>query len=458
MTGVADYSDVQAEAVRRVARIRAVYAGTEAMRAAGRAYLPQWPAETAEAYAARLSSAYAPGYLRRIVDQFVGLAIRQPVSIADAAPEVLEWAEDIDLAGRDITAFAADVLAEAIVAGIAWIHVDAPPRLEGETAADARLLRPYLSLVPLEDVLGWRTEAGPGGIRLVQVRLREHDTEPAGEWGQRVVQRVRVLDSTDSGVLVRVFQRIETGRRAGQWEQIEERQTDAPEITVVPVYTARTGFWTARPPLLDAADLCVAHWQSLSDQRTILHVARVPILFGAGLATQERIEISASSAILTPDPSARLQYVEHSGAAIEAGRRDLADLEQQIAMHGVRLAAERVSPQSATGAAIEAARELSALQWWAANLADALEHCLALMGRYAGIDQTGVVSIDTEYQIAGASVQELDSLLRANQLGLISRATLINELRRRGVLSDAIDAEAEAEAAAAEALLAIPRA
>src|SRR3546814_11327266 len=61
-------------------------------------------------------------------------------------------------------------------------------------------------------------------------------------------------------------------------------------LPLVTVYAERTGYLTARPPLLDLAWLNLAHWQSSSDQRHILHVARVPILFEIGRASgRERV-------------------------------------------------------------------------------------------------------------------------------------------------------------------------
>ena len=39
--------------------------------------------------------------------------------------------------------------------------------------------------------------------------------------------------------------------------------------------------------MIDLAWLNLAHWQSASDQRHILHVARVPFLFGRGLSEGE---------------------------------------------------------------------------------------------------------------------------------------------------------------------------
>ena len=55
----------------------------------------------------------------------------------------------------------------------------------------------------------------------------------------------------------------------------------------------------ARPPLLDLAWLNLAHWQSSSDQRHILHIARVPILFARGMDTAEsQIDIGPNRIIM----------------------------------------------------------------------------------------------------------------------------------------------------------------
>jgi hypothetical protein len=95
------------------------------------------------------------------------------------------------------------------------------------------------------------------------------------------------------------------------------------------------------PALQDLADLNVAHWQSQSDQRNILHVARVPILFGAGIPDdvegQPGFKVSAGSFTRATDPAAKLMFVEHSGAAIGAGDADLKNLEFQMQAMGLQL-------------------------------------------------------------------------------------------------------------------------
>lgn len=78
------------------------------------------------------------------------------------------------------------------------------------------------------------------------------------------------------------------------------------------------------PPLLNLALLNIKHWQSQSEQDNILHVARVPLLVAYGLADGETLTIGSSSATRFDDRQRQgLEYVEHTGAAIEAGKISL---------------------------------------------------------------------------------------------------------------------------------------
>jgi hypothetical protein len=68
------------------------------------------------------------------------------------------------------------------------------------------------------------------------------------------------------------------------------------DITLVTLYTKRTGFMCGSPPLLNMALLNIKHWQSQSEQDNILHVARVPILTVFGLEEGQELTIGSSSA------------------------------------------------------------------------------------------------------------------------------------------------------------------
>ena len=189
---------------------------------------------------------------------------------------------------------------------------------------------------------------------------------------------------------------------------------------MTPVYLNRTGFMTGEPPLSELADLNVAHWQSQSDQRNILHVARVPILYGAGFEEADTIEIGASSMVRTTNPNAKLEYVEHTGAAIDAGDKDLQNLEFQMQQMGLQLLVPQPG-QTATGEIRDDAKEMSPRAMMAAALGDAIEQALGFMAEYRGLgaDAGGSVEVNTDFGIVGSA--DATTLLNAVNAGQISR-------------------------------------
>lgn len=431
---------------------RALMGGTEAMRLAGKLFLPQFAAESEEAYQARLKASWLFNGYRKTVRDMTGRVFAKTVELKDAPEQVEAWAENIDMQGQDLSMFALRVFTDALEGpGIAWIMVDAPRR-EGVvtlTEAQANNLRPYFVHLSCEEVLGWRTGVVNNVTVVTQLRIHEWITvpKPDDEFAESRVEQIRVLDRTDGGVLTRIYRKADGV--VDVWREVEEESAVSPltEITVAPVYLNRTGFWTCDPVLDDLADINIAHWQSQSDQRNILHVARVPILHVAGRGGEDGpLTIGAQNAISSADPAAKVEWVEHSGAAIGAGRQDLKDLEFQMETFGLQLLVARDGQQSATGEALDAAKETSQLAMMADALEDALEQAVKWMGDYAKIDLTGAdVEVNKQFGVTMMTAQELTVMLNAVNTGNLSRQTLIEEMARRGVIRPDIDPEDEAE-------------
>ncbi|MEQ8396510.1 DUF4055 domain-containing protein [Thalassobaculum sp.] len=408
--------------------------GTRAMREAGERRLPREPGESLEAYRIRLHRTVLFNGLARAVQTLSGKPFGKPATLSDDAdPRLRSLTRDLDLGGRDLTGFARDVLRGALADGLVHILVDHPPGgSAGETLADerARGARPYLVQVPAPDLIGWR--AGPDG-RLDRVRIREAVVERDGIWGERVIEQVRVLEPGRWSL----WRRSEAVKDR-PWRRYAGGETSLDVIPLVTVYAERTGFLTARPPLLDLAWLNLAHWQSSSDQRHILHVARVPILFGRNLKVgEDGIEIGPNRLILGEGDGADLKYVEHGGAAIEAGRQDLSDLEDRMAVMGLDLMVRRPGGVTATERAIDSARADSALAALVRAVEEGLTAALGLCARWLDLpaDAAGRVTIDPDTGLDAREAEEIDLLLKARLAGEIDRPTFLAEVRRRGVLA-----------------------
>jgi hypothetical protein len=429
-TSVADRSLAVEEMVPDWALAAALLGGTRAMRAAGQTYLPKWPKEDAEAYTTRLGvSVLFPAYART-VQTLAGKPFSKPITVGEDVPaRFLPWLQDIDLQGRNLDTFAADVMNTALGYGLAGILIDYPPAMGVRTQAQEQAagLRPYWVEVKPQQILGWRASRVDGSWKLLQLRLAEVVELPDGEFGTELVEQVRVLEpgkwrtyrSTDAGV----------------WSVFEQGINTLKMIPFVPVYGGRTGFMTATPPLIEVAHLNVAHWQSASDQQNILHVARVPILTVTGVDDPEwKMTVGASSAIKLPTDS-QMVFVEHSGAAIGAGADDLKTLEERMRQAGAELLVIAPGYVTATQINTENAVGMCVLQRITQGFEDALDQALQITADWVGEPTGGHVTVFNDYGAASLQEASAQLLLSTNQAGKLSDETLHSEYQRRGILA-----------------------
>lgn len=423
--------------------LEALNGGTYTMRRAGEKLLPRWPAEDLDAYKARLATATLFPAYRRTVSVMVGKPFAKELTWSDDAdPDILKWADDIDREGVSLHVFAAEMFEESFF-GLAGILVEAP-RPVATTGAVATVqdqkaagVRPYFVRVKHNQILGWRTEARDGARVLTQLRILECETVPDGAFGEAEIEQVRVLEP-GSWTTYRKDAR-------GHWLLHLSGTTDLPVIPFVPLYGRRRGFMDGVAPLIDLAYLNVEHWQSKSDQQTILHAARVPILFGKGFPAGSSVVVSASTATLAEHVEADLKWVEHTGKSIEAGASSLRDLENEMIQSGAELLVKKPGTRTATESANDAEGNKSDLQRMVENLEDALNLAISYLGAYAKKSVTGTVQLFKDFgatSLDGASALLIKDLAVAN---IISKETAISELQRRGELAPEVDAATEAE-------------
>jgi hypothetical protein len=146
------------------------------------------------------------------------------------------------------------------------------------------------------------------------------------------------------------------------------------------------------------------------------------------------------------NPAARLEYVEHSGAAISAGRDELQDLLFAMQTMGLQLLVPQPGGKTATGEIRDDAKENSPLAMMARALQDALESSFEFMAEYIGLgpDAGGSIVVNTDFGVRAGSA-DLQQFLDAANAGQISKKTFWAEWQRRGALSDSFDADAEKE-------------
>lgn len=434
MTLKADVS-TQSSAVNKMAvdwqLVAALLGGTRTMRAAGTAYMPKWPAEKDEAYQCRLDTAVLFPAYSRTVETLTGKPFSKPISVEDSNASFDNWLANIDLQGRNLHSFAADQMELTIGYGLAGILVDVPLRDDSvRTVADERVagIRPYLIQIKAHQIKGWRAEMINGKMQLTMLRLLECVTEEDGEFGEVEVEQIRVLEP----YRWRVFRQ----NQKKEWVVYKEGVTTIDFVPFVPTYGNRVSFMMAKPPLIEMAHMNVEHWQSASDQQNILHVARVPILTVTGVTDDDKFELAVGASVAVKLPrESTMAFVEHSGAAIQAGRDSLDDLEERMRQAGAELLVIAPGKITATQVATEDAVSMCALQRITQDMQDAFNEALSMMAKWMGEDTAPTCQIYSDF--AAASLQEASAelLFKSASSGVISKETYFDEMKRRGIVS-----------------------
>ena len=455
---IAEQSELHKEMARERELVRAIYNGTESMRNQGMTYLPKEPNETQRAYEHRLDRTFLYNAIGRTVQILAGKPFSKPIEIGLDIPEpVLDWLDNIDNTGRNINIFARDCFTDALIDGISYILPEmqaAPKDSQGniikisKAEAKRRNKRVYWVQYAADEVLGWRSEIRNGKPFLTQVRLTARIPIARGRFTEELVQAIYVLVPGAWAVYVPV-----PDDKEQRYLLHDNGPTSLDYIPLVPIYTGRMEFMMARPPLLDMAWLNLAHWQSASDQRHILHIARVPLLFAKNfrLKPGETIEIGPNRLITANSKDAELKYVEIGGAAVEAGERDLQKLEDLMGDFAMRLLVPKTGDITATQTSVEAAEAHSTLQSWAEGLSGSLNSALAYSADMFGITEpAGTLTVHTDFGVSIHDAAIAKEIREAEAAKQISRETFWSEWRRREILSDAFDAEEEKERLEAE--------
>ncbi|HHG9960383.1 TPA: DUF4055 domain-containing protein [Yersinia enterocolitica] len=426
--------------------IMALRGGTTAMRKAGKIYLPQWPNEDDGFYKNRLYTATLFPAFSRTVEVLSGKPFSRPVTWGDDVPvRISAMFDDIDMQGRNLHSFLADVCELAISDGICGILVEHPPVVAGLTVAQEKAIgaRPYFATIPLSSLLDYKSTRVNGQETITKLRFVEMVAEETdNEFAEKLVEQVRVLDIGKW----RIYREsINKATGAKEWALHGEGVTTLNKIAFVPVYGDRIGFMQSRPPLVELAHMNVEHWQSKSDQQTILHVARVPILFGKGMSEDQEITVGAASAVISEKETADLKYVEHTGKAIESGRLDILDLEDKMRQIGAELLVVKPGRVSVAQTLAENEAGTCALQRIVGDLTDAANQALQFMADWINERDGGHISIFRDFGAATLAEASAELLLEMNIAGALSNETLFSEIQRRGMISGDTKWEVEAE-------------
>lgn len=445
------------------ALIDALLGGSTAMRKAREKYLPKETDEEAAQYEIRLKRAHLFPGVKDALRRVVGRPFTKPVTVQGDLPEAMaKVAENVDRAGSSLHCFARAAFRAGARYSLTHVLVDAPT-FEGtptKEEIDVLNLRPYFAAISARDLFYWRFDrASDGARRLAEIRYTFQDDEADAEGAVRTVKRIRRIlrDTVETWI-----------QRDDKWALESSGPNRVGRIMLrTAVFCPGDGDdpFSAELPFGDLADVNLEHWQCSADQSALMRVARFPLLFfweknaSSPDANGKPEKAKATQVIVGPNRLTRshaeeadFRFVEHAGAAVGSGVKELERLEERMVMLGLRPLVERTGDQTATGRAIDEARDSTDVLAWIGSVERMLEECFADAAELASEQLPPKFSVDifSDFKAASGADAKVGKLVEMRRAREITRETFLTEIKRLGYLSDSVDAKAEAEKASHE--------
>lgn len=445
---VKDTAKGYTEAVRRAKRVRDCVEGQDAVKAAQFIYLPvpnpqEWDS-TVESkkqaarkrYESYLQRALFVNVTGRTHEGLSGAIMREPPTVK--LPPQIEYAmSDCDGAGTSLEQLGADVVGELLEAGTFGLLVDYPVAPGDRSAADERDLglRATVARYPLESIINWRATKQGADYRLTLVVLAEKYEIPGPEFTPAVEDRYRVLRLTADGYSVTLYDEM------GDIIEPERFPTDSSgarlrEIPFAWIGARDNRFGYHKPPLIDIADVNLAHYRNSADHEESLFLTGQPtLILWSSMSGPEFQKTNPDGVVVG---SRYGVFMGEGGGAellqFQAGGALSAEMEAKLGVMvqlGARLITARTGTQTAEAARIDASAESSALAKLANNASEGVERALRWMAGFQGGNPDAVeFELNKEFFDTSLSPQEIMALIQLADRGDIAKTDIRARLRR----------------------------
>ena len=155
-----------------------------------------------------------------------------------------------------------------------------------------------------------------------------------------------------------------------------------------------------------------------------------------------RMTLGPRTSIRTDNPQSKASYLEPSGAAIQAGERDLEGLKQEMALLAAQPYISRPGNITATQTALEEGKSSSLVEHWVQLTANTLERIVRFLAAWRGQSVEPIVTIKPEFAAMVANTDKASFLIEARRGGDMSREEFWKEAKALDFVSDNFDPEA----------------
>lgn len=444
-------------------RLRDCCAGRDAVIKGTTMYVPDLPGgdgKMNESYRARGNFFNAT---RRTVQGMAG-AIFQEAPEVEFPKVIEEYLKDITLTNIPFESFAMQAGGELVLVARYGVFIDMPPEPELPTR-DA--LRPYCIGYKAEDIINWRTMRRNGDEVLCLVVLKEEVEQPNQKdpFVNDCVEQYRVLELKNNVYTIQLWR--EDPNKKGAYITYQDEVTPTRRgkpLDFIPFVIMGAMHATPNlemPPLLDLADVNLAHFRNSVDHEWGLHLVALPTPWVAGVRGSADGPMKIGPSVVWElETQGQAGMLEFSGSGLASLVTAMDNKEKQMAVLGARLLEDQAQVQeTASAVKMRHSDEHASIRTLAQVIEQGFSLVLQMVGWWAGTDEKIVdveasVELNKEYLNVKASPQEIQVALTALQAGEISFETWWNLLTTGGWGREGIDAAMERDAISKDKALA----
>lgn len=443
-------------------KVTALLKGYDAVKEAGNLFLTRFPDEDEDDYQLRLKKTKLTNIFRDVVEGLASKPFQNEIEVVKGDDKdskeipkyVIDFIENVDGAGNNLTTFASLTFFNAIAFSIDWIFVDYPTvkNADGLSIADSKKLNldPYWTHILGKNVLEIKTTMIGSKEKIRYFRYIEpgyFDT----------VDRIReyVYDRELNKVFWYVYlPDTESEPKEDVWVLVDEGMMTIDEIPVVPLILGRRNgtSWELYPPMRDTVDLQMVLYENESALEYIKMLACYPMLATNGRKPNKNNDTKVGVGpnrvlygLSTEDGrGSDWKYVEPNANSLEFLQKNIDKTKQDLRELGRQPLTALSTQLTTVTTSIAAGKAKSAVTCWVYALKDCLENALLLTVKWMNkTDYEPQVNVYTGFDNVTDDGSDLEELGKARERGDISRELYWSELKRRKVLSADFNAEAE---------------
>lgn len=424
---------------------RLVIEGEDAVKAAGRDFLPSLDGDTEadyEKYKMRASFYEATGRTARAL---IGELFRKEPTVTFPGSE--EILASIGKGGESLSRLMVKTTEEQVAPARAGILVDA-----GEEDGSP----PYAALYCGEHITNWRTERVGGMDKLVLVVLleevpaddREDEFSAKTEDQYRVLRLTQIEGSEDPVYIQQVYTEHKRMERGNEVTEYQLESTVIPrgfggrtfsEIPFVFFNASNNDPDPDQGPLQGLANLNLSLYRNSADLEHGRHFTALPTGVLSGFQTPDDgvIRLGSSQCIVSEDPNSKAFFMEFNGTGLGSIEKGMIEKKKEMAAIGARLLEDpKEGVEAADTVRLRTAGEFAAL----ASIADAASsgwtRVLELVAFWRAITTKPTVEFNKDFSTARLAAEDVQQYMLQVQAGLMSYATYFYNLKRGEIYPD----------------------